>query len=119
MSETPVDPQPKKPDASWLPVLMSVAVYPGIGQWMQKRQTAGSIYVAFFTIIAALFAWTLFIYLREVISVIQEALNGTADQGTALPPLGNILKPFAVVLFIYLGNVVDVLRGRFELLRNV
>lgn len=118
MMNEPANGSQKKPDASWFPVIMSITVYPGIGQWLQKRRTAGSIYLAFFTVIAALFTWTMFVYMRELIPLLREALSGTLIEPATIPPLSNILKPFAVVLFIYLGNVVDVLRGRMQLIRE-
>jgi len=119
MNEQNTDSKRKVPDASWNPVVMSVFVYPGVGQWMQKRQTAGSLYVTFFTVISALFLLTFYRYMREVIPIIQQAFETNFNDELSLPPLTSILKPFTIVLFIYAGNVVDVLRGRMQLLRSL
>lgn len=102
-------------DASWFPVLASVTLYPGIGQWMQKRRFAAVGYFTVFTIMAAIFTWIFYRYLQEVIPLIRAALLGELDDPTGIPSLETILKPFAAVLFIYAGNCVDVMIGRLKL----
>jgi hypothetical protein len=105
----------KSGDASWTPVILSVAIYPGIGQWMQKRRNAGTFYLAAFTLISLLFSWILFLYLREVIPLLRDALQGQPLDGREFPPLRELLHPFGGLLFIYFANVIDVLRGRDHL----
>jgi len=102
-------------DASWLPVIISIAVYPGVGQWMQKRRVSGSVYLVMFTLMAILFTWVLVVYLKQLMPVMIDALQGSTVEGREIPPLKSILQPFAIVLFIYFANVVDVLRGRIQL----
>ena len=102
-------------DASWAPVFCSVAVFPGIGQWMQRRRNAGTFYAGVFLFLAVMFTWVLIVYLKQAIPVIRDALAGVPLEGRELPPLRAILMPFAVVMFIYIANVVDVLRGRLQL----
>jgi len=106
-------------NASWLPVIMSVVVYPGVGQWMQKRRVSGSVYLVMFTLMAILFTWVLVVYLKQLMPVLISALEGTTIEGQETPPLKSILHPFAVVMFIYFANVVDVLRGRIQLRRHL
>lgn len=110
---TPTTPK-RPPDGSWSPVILSVVVYPGIGQWMQKRYVSASVYGIIFGLMAVLFAIVLYQYLRDAVAILHAALDGRSDGPTALPPLKIILQPFAIVLFIYLANVVDVLRGRLQ-----
>jgi len=102
-------------DASWLPVIMSSVVYPGVGQWMQKRRVSGSVYLVMFTMMAILFTWVLIVYLKQLMPVLMDALEGTTVEGRDIPPLKSVLQPFAIVMFIYFANVVDVLRGRIQL----
>lgn len=102
-------------DASWLPVIMSIVVYPGIGQWMQKRRVSGSVYLVMFTLVAILFTWVLVVYLKELLPLIQAAFEGNLKEGQTFPPLKSVLQPFAIVLFVYFANAVDVLRGRIQI----
>lgn len=104
----------REPDGSWSPVILSAVVYPGIGQWMQKRYVSASVYGIIFGLMAVLFAVVLYQYLREAVAILHAVLDGRSDGPTSLPPLKIILQPFAIVLFIYLANVVDVLRGRLQ-----
>lgn len=107
----------RDPDGSWNPVIMSVVVYPGIGQWMQKRHVSGSVYAIIFTLMAILFAMVFHAYIKTVIPVIHQALLGEQVDITTLPPLKILIQPFAIVVFIYFANVVDVLRGRLQVIR--
>lgn len=117
----PTAPQPPSrsgPDGSWVPVFWSIVVYPGIGQWMQRRRNASSFYLGVFTLLAALFAWVLYTYLSQLLPILTDALAGNGVEGREIPPLNVILKPFAAVLFVYAANVVDVLRGRSQVRRK-
>lgn len=80
------------------PVLFSIAVLPGLGQWRQRRYNAGTFYMAGFLILALMFA---------VILVDQLRTGAEWDNG--------IFKPLGAVLFVYFANVIDVLRGRLNL----
>jgi len=104
----------RQPDGSWTPVILSVVVYPGIGQWMQKRYVSGSVYGIIFGLMAVLFAVVFYQYLRDAVAILHAALEGRTEGPTSLPPLKIIIQPFVMVLFIYLANVVDVLRGRLQ-----
>jgi len=118
MSAAPPAPAGRKSgDASWAPVFWSIAVYPGIGQWMQQRRNAGTFYCTVFTVLALMFSLVLFSYLRQVIPVMRDALQGLPLEGREIPPLTVILQPFGAVLFVYIANAVDVLRGRANLHR--
>lgn len=107
----------RKPDGSWNPVILSVVVYPGIGQWMQRRYPASLLFGSTFTIMAAVFVFIFLRYLREVIPLFQQALAGELLTPAELPALLTIIKPFGILMFIYLANVVDILRGRLAVLR--
>jgi hypothetical protein len=89
----------KKPgDASMKPVLISIVLLPGLGQWMQRRYNAGTFYMAGFLTLALMFA----------VIVIDHVRDGKAmDAG--------IYKPLGAVLFVYFANVIDILRGRLQL----
>lgn len=104
-------------DASWTPVIWSIAVFPGLGQWMQRRRDTGTFYASVFLILSILFAWVLVVYLKQAVPVLRDTFTGVNTEGQTLPPVSAILKPFGAVLFVYFANVVDVLRGRTNLIR--
>ena len=97
---------------SWVPVIFSSVVYPGIGQFMQRRSTAGFVYAVSFGLVAVLMVLVLVTYFRELIPILQRALEGSPPEADAPPDWKDLLKPLGLVLFIYVANVVDVLRGR-------
>lgn len=105
-------------NSSWLPVIMSIVVYPGVGQWMQKRRNIAMLYMVAFTIMALLFTWILVVYLQHVIPIVVDALEGNSVEGQKLPPLKQVLRPFAIVMFIYTANVFDAVRGRMILRKS-
>ena len=109
----------KPADGSWLPVIMSLAVYPGIGQWMQQRRNAGTFYFFVFTVIAVMFCFVLFVYCREVVPILLNAIEGRYEEGQELPSAMRIVKPLGAVLFVYLANAVDVLRGRAQVIQKL
>lgn len=104
----------RQPDGSWTPVILSVAVYPGIGQWLQKRYASGSVYGIIFGLMAILFAVVFYRYMCDVVPILQAALERRYDGTPPVPPLKILIQPFGIVLLIYLANVVDVLRGRLQ-----
>lgn len=89
----------RKPgDESFRPVLYSMLVLPGLGQWKQRRYNAGTFYMAGFLILALMLAVILFDQMRA---------GAGWDKG--------LFKPLGAVLFVYVANVIDVLRGRLQL----
>lgn len=109
----------KDPDGSWNPVIMSVVVFPGIGQWMQKRHVSGSIYAIIFALMGTLFSMVLYKYVKGLIPIFQQALQGQVIESAEIPPLKIVIQPFAIVIFIYFANVVDVLRGRLQVIQHL
>jgi hypothetical protein len=88
----------KTGDASITPVLLSIAVLPGLGQWMQRRYNAGTFYLAGFSLLS----------MMTVVILIRQFMSGSL-------PDTDFVKPLGAVLFIYVANVIDVLRGRLQL----
>ena len=118
IDDRPIDkPGRREPDGSWNPVIMSVVVFPGIGQWMQKRHVSGSIYATIFGLMGTLFTMVLYTYMKNLIPLFQQALRGELMEPAEIPPLKTLIQPFALVLFIYIANVVDVLRGRLQVIK--
>jgi hypothetical protein len=118
MEPSPPVKTPRKPDTSWNPVILSVVVYPGIGQFMQRRMFPALAYFCAFTLIVLVFSRITHLYLKEVVELFNRALSGEAVDAQGLPPIKYLLKPLAVLLLIYFANVFDIFRGRSKLIKT-
>ena len=115
------DPIPSKksdlPDTSWNPVIYSVIIYPGIGQWMQKRRATGVFFGAAFTVVILVLTVVITAYVKQIIPLFEQALAGSEVTVQQLPPLKSTLQPFTFMMVVYLANVIDVLWGRRKAIR--
>jgi hypothetical protein len=82
---------------SRLPLLMSTLVYPGVGQFMQRRVFWGLVYSI---------AFTFFFVLLVVIMVRQffQLWNNPEDFHAGLRALA---KPFGLTVLVWLANIYD------------
>jgi len=94
------------------PVLLSVLVYPGLGQVVQGRRVTGAFYGLSFTGAAVWFAVNatnvLIVYYRFA----RDDMGGSEEPVVSY---ARILVPFGVAALLYLINVVDAIilgRGR-------
>jgi hypothetical protein len=85
------------------PILLSALVYPGLGQFTQRRPVAGLLYSGGFTLLFCVF---MALCLRTIVRFYRVGLHG--GSGGALPSAGMTLGLFAVCIGAYLANVVDV-----------
>ena len=95
-----------------LPVILSALVYPGAGQYYQKRWLAGTLYALLFTLAAGLLVYHVF---KPMLHNLQAVMSWSADQLDAPLEsirLGWVLGSFALLLLVYLGNLLDVLHAR-------
>lgn len=93
----------------------SAVVLPGLGQLKQGRKTAGIIYMGAFLLLFLLFGIVMVRFFLEFIPIVREALQGVAPAPEELPDFRSLLGPFGVVMFIYVANVVDVIRGQRQI----
>ncbi len=107
----------RPPDGSWNPVILSVVVYPGVGQWMQRRYPAAMVFGITFTIMVVIFTFIFISYVRSIIPLFQQAFEGSVEGPLEIPPLITLIKPFGILMFIYIANVVDIFRGRLHVRR--
>lgn len=91
-----------------LPILYSAFVYPGAGQFLQKRPFAGWAYAVCATVFLVLFAAVLAQYFREVVAAVRAMLEGTYAPAQDEPHVRQLLMPGALLLAIHLANVFDV-----------
>jgi hypothetical protein len=95
---------------SRLPILMSAVVFPGVGQFMQRRQAAGWMYALCFAVVVALFLTVLFRELSMAISTLRRVLATATpvDPDEAIVHWGPLIKMGGVLVLIYAANLYDV-----------
>jgi hypothetical protein len=97
------------------PVIISVLVYPGAGQFVQRRWVSG---VFFITAFSAALAWFVGRTLQVLAAYYDFAFNFHTASGLAPNAMG-IAVPFVISLVVYLANVVDaILAGRVKSVAN-
>ena len=96
----------REPDR--VPIFYSAAVYPGVGQLVQRRKAAAVVYAVCFTFFLAIFLAVAVRYFREILSVLQAWWNNHAyDLEAHRPSMKPLAAPGLVTLAIYLANVFD------------
>jgi len=102
---------------SRVPMLVSAFVYPGAGQFVQKRRIAGTAYALLFTICIGFLFYDVF---RPLVVNVIAALDW-ADAGTNRPfeelSVVGVLVPFLAGLLVYVMNLADVARANRRTLR--
>ncbi len=78
-------------------LLMSALIYPGVGQFMQKRIFWGMVYSISFTIF----------FVGLCIITVRAVWNGILDPSTLRDSLISLKTPFALVVAIWLANIYD------------
>ena len=95
-----------------LPIMLSAFVYPGAGQFMQRRWGAGLAYASIFTVLFLTLAvsvlWPLFRNLNAVLG--SDFMRGAEEplQRISVPA---VLVSFTLALMAYILNLVDVTRA--------
>ena len=89
-----------------LPMLLSAFVYPGVGQCVQRRWTAGIAYGVLFTLACGWFCVGAFPILAVYYSLLRDDATVGVPESGAVPRL---LVAFALMLIIYVINLVDVI----------
>jgi hypothetical protein len=97
-----------------MPMMLSAFVYPGAGQFMQKRWLPGGLF-------AILFSLFFLLLIASVITPLFAFLNDTLDwaaasgMGGGSKPVGIFLMKVALYflasMVVYLANVADVIRA--------
>lgn len=93
------------------PIFLSALVYPGSGQFLQRRWLAGLFYSVVFTIF---FCLLLSAVLKPLMGTLDAAFSWAARQENR--PFQTISVPRVIVLFaglvlLYVANVTDVIRA--------
>ncbi len=98
-----VPPETRRRPLPFSPMVLSALVYPGAGQFMQRRWVAGSLVAGLFTVPAV---W----FFIEVFGVLKAYYAFAFDFGGATgqaPCAGSIVVPFVISTLIYVAGLVD------------
>jgi prepilin signal peptidase PulO-like enzyme (type II secretory pathway) len=95
---------------SRMAILLSALVYPGSGQYYQKRWIAGTVYVVFFTFFSAGLIYYVF---KPMVHNLTTVLNWSATQmdgNLESFSFGKIFASFGLLMLVYTFNLIDVIR---------
>jgi len=99
---------------SRIPILLSSMVFPGIGQFVQKRWVAGLLFSVLFLVAFAFFCTVAF-------GLIADYYRMGFEFDTYEPEpvhLGHLLSTFGVAMLVYTVNVIDTAIAHFRLCRK-
>lgn len=96
------------PPPSSMPILYSACVFPGTGQFMQKRMVAGLLYSIACGIAVLVFLAVFTRYFHPIAQGWADRLIGDHVSHPDAPPARTLLKPGLYLLAIYFANVYDV-----------
>lgn len=105
----------EKPSRS--PILYSALIFPGIGQFQQKRPIVGTVYAAISLFAAILFVAMLASHGVAALKDVWLAWTEQADPGEALDELKPLYQALAFLIAVYVANVYDVWYAWFRLNR--
>lgn len=98
-----------KPDRT--PIMLSALVYPGAGQFLQRRWLSAIVHSVFFTIFLVMFVVNV---VRPIVANINAALafaEGAQNESfAAVSPL-KLLMSFGAALALYISSLTDVVRA--------
>jgi uncharacterized integral membrane protein len=93
------------------PMMLSAFVYPGAGQFLQKRWIAGTLFSILFTIFSLALIFEVF---KPMFHNVNVALNFAAAQGDQ-PfegiSLSKVILSFIALMVVYIANILDILRA--------
>ncbi len=92
--------------------MLSAFVYPGAGQFLQKRWTSGAIYSLLFTLFSVVLIFHVF---KPIFHNLNTALNWAASQDSSQSfeaiSVPDVLLSFLAMLIVYVLNIMDVRRA--------
>jgi 4-amino-4-deoxy-L-arabinose transferase-like glycosyltransferase len=88
-----------------LPLLMTAFVWPGVGQFVQRRWLAGTVFALAFLICSAVFFVQLF---RILIAYYGLWLNFDSQKAPQMPSLVGLAVSLGIALALYVAAIVDV-----------
>lgn len=101
-----------EPKTDRTPLMLSAFVYPGAGQFIQRRWIAGTLYAVFFTVFFVLFMVNV---ARPMMANVDAALAfamGDGSKPMTAPSLVAIIVPFVLSMLAYVANIIDASRAQ-------
>ena len=102
--------EPAKSDRT--PMMLSAFIYPGAGQFLQKRWIAGTLYSILFTIFSVILIFEVF---KPMFNNVNVALNWASSQSTNQAfegiSLYKVAVSFVAMIVIFVVNIIDVQRA--------
>lgn len=92
-------------------MMLSAFVYPGAGQFLQKRWIAGTIYSLLFTLFSVVLIFHVFKPMFHNLNVALDWASGQdSNESFQAISLPDVLLSFTAMLIVYIVNVMDVQR---------
>jgi hypothetical protein len=99
--------EPAKSDRT--PMMLSAFIYPGAGQFLQKRWIAGGLYSLLFTIFSLILIFEVFKPMFNNLTVVLNwAASQQNDQQFEGISLTKVVVSFIGMIIVYIVNIVDV-----------
>lgn len=93
-------------------MMLSAFIYPGAGQFLQKRWIAGTVYSVLFTIFSLVLIFEVFKPMFRNINVaLNWAASQEADQAFEGISLTKVAVSFIAMMIVYVINIMDVQRA--------
>jgi hypothetical protein len=105
--DSPSAPPPLAGPPSRTPVLYSAFIFPGMGQYMQRRRGMALLYGLSAGVATLLFLVVFTRYFYTITQGLADKLLGQYVPDPDAPPLRSLLMPGVYLLAIYLANVYD------------
>lgn len=102
---------PERPESKppLTPILYSAVIFPGIGQFQQRRKGAGLLYVSAATVACILFVAMLAMHGPPALRATWDMwTSGSVDPSRMLDELKPITQSICFLFAVYLANVYDV-----------
>ena len=93
--------------SSRMPLLLSAFVYPGAGQFMQRRWIAAVFYATTFTVFIVMLLINVLRPMLHNLNVAVSWSGSSSDQALQTISIPSVLFPFLVALFFYIANLLD------------
>lgn len=101
----------------WRPILYSAAIFPGTGQWMQRRVAAALVYGSAGALATVLFVAMLARHGLEMVRVMRGAWTWGIDPNEVQTVVGPIVKTGGFLIAVYFANLFDTAYATYRRLR--
>ena len=106
-----IPPLPRK-EPSWVPVLFSALVYPGSGQFIQRRRLSGWFFAIAGSVLMALLLNVMFRQAGAIWETYLAYLLGDGTLGELSAAAAPIGRPMLWLAVIHGANIIDVMLAR-------